>query len=132
MSFYATTGRRRRGVVFDLLSFDRLLTGPLVHLIYWGGLALVLLSGFGFVGAAVGLALRNLNLEALLLAVPAVVAALLTMGVVALLWRAACEFFLAVFSIAEDLHAMRAEGGLPGRTTPAAPSPAVRQPLNLG
>ena len=131
MSFYATTGRRRRGVVFDLLAFDRLLTGPLIHLIYWGGLGLVLLSGFGFLGAAVGLALRNLNLEALLLAIPAVVAALLVMGVVALLWRAACEFFLAVFSIAEDLHALRAEGAAAAPDSPAR-SPNVRQPLNLG
>lgn len=130
MSFYVTTERRRRGVVFDLLSFDRLLTGPLIHLIYWGGLGLVLLSGFGFVGGAVGLALRNLNLEALLLAIPAVVAALIVMGVVALLWRAACEFFLAVFSIAEDLHALRAQGLTEPTVTPAAPN--VRQPLNLG
>ena len=131
MSFYATTGRRRRGVVFDLLAFDRLLTGPLIHLIYWGGLGLVLLSGFGFVGAAVGLALRNLNMEALLLAIPAVVAALLIMGVVALLWRAACEFFLAVFSIAEDLHALRAESVASAKGS-AVPPPNVRQPLNLG
>ena len=115
--------------MFDLLSFDRLLTGPLIHLIYWGGLAMVLLSGFGFVGAAVGLALRNLNLEALLLAVPAVIAAILTMLVIALLWRAACEFFLAVFSIAEDLHALRASEA--AKAAPA-PAPAVRQPFNLG
>jgi hypothetical protein len=127
MSFHATSGRRRRGVMFDLLSFDRLLTGPLIHLIYWGGLALVLLSGFGAIGAAVGLALRNVSLEALLLATPAVVATLLTMVVVALLWRAACEFFLAVFSIAEDLHAIRTEGA--GREPAAAPA---RQPFNLG
>ena len=127
MSFTATSGRRRRGVVFDLLSFARLLTRPLIHLIYWGGLALVLLSGFGFVGAAVGLALRNLNLEALLVAVPAVIAAILTMLVIALLWRAACEFFLAVFSIAEDLHALRA-----AEAAKTAPVPAARQPFNLG
>ena len=130
MSFHATTGRRRRGVVFDLLSFDRLLTGPLIHLIYWGGLALVLLSGFGFVGAAIGLSLRNLNVEALLLAVPAVIGALLGMGVVALLWRAACEFFLAVFSIAEDLHALRADAAGTGGAAPVAPS--GRRPINLG
>ena len=115
--------------MFDLLSFDRLLTGPLIHLIYWGGLALVLLSGFGFVGAAIGLSLRNLNWEALLLGIPAVVGALLVMGVVALLWRAACEFFLAVFSIAEDLHALRAAEAAKG--TPAA-APVSRRPLNLG
>ena len=120
--------------MFDLLSFDRLLTGPLIHLIYWGGLALVLLSGFGAIGAAVGLALRNLSLEALLLAVPAVLATLLTVMVVALLWRAACEFFLAVFSIAEDLHALRAAEAAKAAasTTTAAPAAAPPRPFNLG
>ena len=131
MSISATSGRRRRGAMFDLLSFDRLLTGPLIHLIYWGGLALVLLSGFGAIGAAVGLALRNLSLEALLLAVPAVLATLLTVLVVALLWRAACEFFLAVFSIAEDLHALRAAED--ARTSAAAPvAAAPGRPFNFG
>ena len=129
MSFYATSGRKRRGVVFDLLSFDRLLTGPLIHLIYWGGLALVLLFGFGAIGAAVGLALRNMSLEGLLLAAPAVVAAFLTMAVLALLWRAGCEFFLAVFSIAEDLHALRTDGD---KDRVLTPKPAAKQPLNLG
>ena len=132
MSFYATSGRKRRGVVFDLLSFDRLLTGPLIHLIYWGGLALVLLFGFGAIGAAVGLALRNMSLEGLLLAVPAVVAALLTMLVLGLLWRAGCEFFLAVFSIAEDLHALRSEAAKDRLATPTPSSPPTRQPMNLG
>ena len=132
MSFYATSGRRRRGVVFDLLSFDRLLTGPLIHLIYWGGLALVLLFGFGAIGAAVGLALRNLSLEGLLLAVPAVVAALLTMMVLALLWRAGCEFFLAVFSIAEDLHAMRDAEPKDRASAPVPSGLPPRQPLGRG
>jgi hypothetical protein len=109
MSVYATAGRRKRGFVFDLLSLDRLLTGPVIHLIYWGGLALILLFGFGAVGASAGLALRELSLEGLLVAIPAVVAGLLVMAVLALLWRGACEFFVAVFSIAENLNALRAE-----------------------
>jgi Domain of unknown function (DUF4282) len=109
MSLYATSGRRKRGVILDLLSLDRLLTGPVIHLIYWGGLALILLFGFGAVGASAGLALRALSLEGLLLAIPALVAGLLVMGVLALLWRGACEFFVAVFSIAENLNGMRAE-----------------------
>jgi hypothetical protein len=119
MSFNATPVRRRRGLMFDLLSFDRMLTGPVIHLVYWGGLALILLGGFGGVGASVGLALRSFSLSGALVAVPALVAGLLIMAVLALLWRAACEFFVAVFSIAEDLHAMRAEtsreGGVSGR-----------------
>ena len=109
MSFHATQVRRRRGFLTDLLSFDRMLTGPVIHLVYWGGLALILLGGFGGVGASVGLALRSFSVSGFLVAVPALVAGLLVMAVLALLWRAACEFFVAVFSIAEDLHAMRAE-----------------------
>ncbi len=34
----------------------------------------------------------------------------------ALLWRGACEFFVAVFSIAENLNAMRAEAEREGKT----------------
>ncbi|MGC1305492.1 MAG: DUF4282 domain-containing protein [Caulobacteraceae bacterium] len=120
MSLYATSGRRKRGAVFDLLSLDRLLTGPVIHLIYWGGLALILLFGFGAVGASAGLALRALSLEGLLLAIPAVVAGLLIMAVLALLWRGACEFFVAVFSIAENLNAMRAQQEREGGVAPSA------------
>jgi hypothetical protein len=109
MSLNATSGRSRRGFVFDMLSLDRLLTGPVIHLIYWGGLALILLFGFGAVGASVGLALRSLSVEGLLIAAPAAVAGLLVMAVAALLWRGACEFFVAVFSIAENLAALRAQ-----------------------
>jgi hypothetical protein len=116
MSFTATSERRKRGFVFDLLSLDRLLTGPVIHLIYWGGLALILLFGFGAVGASAGLALRELNIEGLLVAIPALVAGLLVMAVLALLWRGACEFFVAVFSIAENLNAMRAAAEREGKT----------------
>jgi hypothetical protein len=31
----------------------------------------------------------------------------LVVGALILLWRAACEFYLAVFRISDDLHAMR-------------------------
>ena len=46
-------------LVWDILTFDRLMTGPVVHLIYWCGLGLIALSGFGVVGAAVGVAIRS-------------------------------------------------------------------------
>ena len=108
MSLSAGSGRRRRGVVSDVLTFDRLVTGPMIHLIYWCGLCLILLFGFGAVGASVGLALRALSLEGVLIALPALVAGLLVMAVLALLWRGMCEFYVAVFRIAEDLHALRA------------------------
>ena len=107
MSLSERSARRRRGLVADLLTFDRLLTGPVVHMIYWCGLCLILLLGFGAVGGAIGLALRSISVSSALLALPAVVAALLLVAVLSLVWRGLCEFYLSVFSIAEDLHALR-------------------------
>jgi hypothetical protein len=91
-----------------MLTFDRLVTGPIVHVIYWCGLCLILLFGFAWIGGSIGLALRSMSLEILLIAIPAVVAGLLIMSALALLWRGMCEFYVAVFRIAEDLHALRA------------------------
>jgi hypothetical protein len=99
--------RGRRGLLSDVLTFDRLVTGPIVHVIYWCGLCLILLFGFAWVGGSVGLALRAMSLEILLVAIPAMVAGLLIMAALALLWRGMCEFYVAVFRIAEDLHALR-------------------------
>ena len=56
------------GFLWDLLTFDRLLTGPLIHLIYWAGLGVIALLGFFVLGAAVGLALREDSWAGLLLA----------------------------------------------------------------
>jgi hypothetical protein len=94
-------------LLWDLLTFDRLLTGPVVHLIYWGGLGMIALSGFTVIGAAVGVAIRDGSLSGILLAIPVLVAGLVVIGVLILLWRGACEFYLAVFRIADDLSALR-------------------------
>ena len=53
------TSYQIKTLAWDLLTFDRLLTGPVVHLIYWAGLGLIGLMGFGLVGGAIGLALRD-------------------------------------------------------------------------
>ena len=98
-----------------------MLTGPLTHLVYWAGLALISLIAFGSVGAAVGLWIRSGWGEGLLLAVPTIVVGLLVAGALALIWRSACEFFVAVFSIAEDLRALRRESEAPG----GAPQPGL-------
>lgn len=97
----------RSNLFWDLLTFDRLMTGPVVHLIYWCGLGLIALTGFGVVGAALGVAIRGGGMEGLLLAIPIVVAGLLTIGALVLLWRGACEFYMAVFRIADDLRVLR-------------------------
>jgi hypothetical protein len=96
-------------LLWDLITFDRLLTGPVIHLIYWGGLLLIILGGFSVIGGAVGIASREDALQAILLAVPLVVGGLLVLGCTALVWRSFCEFYVAVFRISDDLRAMRAQ-----------------------
>lgn len=99
--------RRRQGLLWELLTFERLLTGPVTHLVYWCGLALIALVAFGAVGAAAGLWIRSGLIEGALLAFPTLVIGLLIAAVLALIWRSVCEFFVAVFQIAEDLRALR-------------------------
>jgi len=98
--------RHARVIFWDLLTFERLLTGPVVHIIYWCGLAFIALIGFAAVGAAVGLSIRAEGPEKLI-ALPALVIGALVVLMLALLWRAVCEFFVAVFRISDDLHALR-------------------------
>jgi hypothetical protein len=98
---------RSGNLFWDLLTFDRLMTGPIVHLIYWCGLGLIALGGFGVVGMSVGVAIRSGSLEGLLLAIPVLISGLLVLAAFMLLWRGACEFYMAVLRIAEDLRAIR-------------------------
>ncbi len=94
-------------VVWDLLTFERLMTNRVIHLIYWSGLGLVAFIAFGAVGAAIGVAIREASLRGVLLAIPVLVGGLLVAVVAALLWRGFCEFYVAIFRISEDLHALR-------------------------
>ena len=99
---------RGSGALFwDLLTFDRLVTGPVIHLIYWAGLGVVALFAFSVVGAAVGLALKERGVASLLLAFPVLIAGLLVAAGMVLLWRAFCEFYVTIFKISEDLHVLR-------------------------
>ena len=98
-------GTSLRAFLWDLLTFERLLTGPVLHLIYWAGLAVIALIGFAVVGAAVGTALRDKT--GLLLAPALLVAGLAVVAALVLLWRGFCEFYVAVFRISEDLRALR-------------------------
>jgi hypothetical protein len=99
--------RGSNGLFWDLLTFDRLVTGPVIHLIYWAGLGVVALFAFSVVGAAVGLALKEPGPQSLLLAFPVLIAGLLVAAAMVLLWRAFCEFYVAIFRISEDLRALR-------------------------
>ena len=96
-------------VLWDLLTFEHLLTNQVIHVIYWAGLALIALGAFGTMGAAVGLVIRDPTLFGLLLAVPVVIGGLLVMAALILLWRSFCEFYVAIFKISEDLAVLRAD-----------------------
>ena len=65
---------RSGNLFWDILTFDRLMTGPIVHLIYWCGLGLIALGGFGVVGMTVGVAIRSGTIEGMLLAIPLLIA----------------------------------------------------------
>ena len=95
--------------LWDLLTFEKLITGSLIHWVYWAGLGILAFAVFGFIGAAVGVAIRDPFPFGLLLAIPVVVGGLLMMGVLLLLWRSFCEFYVAIFKISEDLSALRAD-----------------------
>ena len=96
-------------LIWDLLTFEKLMTNQVIHVIYWAGLALVALGIFGTIGAAVGVAIRDPFPWGLLLAIPVVVGGLVVMGALILLWRSFCEFYVAIFRISEDLSVLRAD-----------------------
>ena len=96
-------------LLWDLLTFERLMTNQVIHLIYWAGLAMIALGAFGTIGAAVGVAIRDPFPFGLLLAIPVVVGGLLVMGALILLWRSFCEFYVAIFKSSEDLSVLRAD-----------------------
>ena len=95
-------------VLRDVLTFERLLTGPVIHLIYWAGLGVIILGAFGSLGAAIGVALKEQEILGKILAIPLAVAGVLVCFALVLLWRSFCEFYVAVFRIADDLKGLRA------------------------
>jgi energy-converting hydrogenase Eha subunit E len=92
-----------------MLTFEKLMTSQVIHLIYWAGLGMIAVGVFGFIGAAVGVAIRDPFPFGLLLAIPVVVMGLLAMGALLLLWRSFCEFYVAIFKISDDLGVLRAD-----------------------
>jgi len=90
-----------------MLTFEHLMAGRVIHLIYWAGLAIIALGAFGTIGAAIGVAIRDPFPYGILLAIPVLIGGILVMGALILLWRAFCEFYVAVFKISEDLTVLR-------------------------
>jgi len=93
--------------LWDLLTFERLLTGPVTHLVYWAGLGIIGIVAFGVLGASVGVAIREGSILGILLAVGVLGVGVLGVAVAVLLWRAFCEFYVTIFKISEDLAVLR-------------------------
>lgn len=98
---------QRGQFLWDLLTFERLLTGPVTHLVYWAGLGIIGIIAFGVLGASVGVAIREGSILGVLLAIGVLGVGLLGVGVAVLLWRAFCEFYVTIFKISEDLSVLR-------------------------
>jgi hypothetical protein len=117
-----SSSRRGPGATlfWDLLTFERLMTNQVIHLIYWAGLGVIALIAFGIIGTAVGVAMREELLMGLLLAAAVLVGGALVVGALVLLWRSFCELYVAIFRLSDDLHALRqqAEAEPVARTRP--------------
>ena len=108
----------RHGWLWDILTFERMITGPVIHIVYWAGLGVIVVAAFGVVGASIGIAVREKSLETVLLAIPALVGGLLLVVAGGLLWRAFCEFYVVIFRIGDDLGALRRAAEEEQRRTP--------------
>ena len=93
--------------IWDRLTFERLLTGQVVHLVYWAGLGVIGIMGFGVLGATIGVAIREGDILGVLLALVVFGMGLLGLAAGILLWRSFCEFYVTIFKISEDLAVLR-------------------------
>ena len=93
--------------LWDLLTFERMMTGTVLHLVYWAGLGIIAVVAFGVLGASLGVAIREGNILGILLALGVFAVGLLGVAIAVLLWRAFCEFYVAIFRISEDLSVLR-------------------------
>jgi hypothetical protein len=120
---------RARGFIWDMLTFERLMTGPITHLIYWAGMAIICIIGFGVAGVAIGLAIRDPSISGVALAIPVFIIGLLITAALGMIWRGMCEFYLAVFQIADDLRALRLASDTAAATPPQASTFSPPPPL---
>ena len=114
-------------VLWRLLTLERLMTSSIAVLVYWIGLGIIALLGFAAIGATLGMALREPDIQGVVLAIPVLVAGFLVVCALAILWRSFCELYVVVIHIGDDLSALRraaeAQGLLP-RLEPPAPDQA--------
>jgi hypothetical protein len=78
-------------------------------------------------GVAIGQAMKDGSVMGWVLSLPILIIGWLSILVCIMLWRAACEFFLAIMSIAEDLSFLRQfQEKLDAPQTAAAPQPRAQ------
>lgn len=100
----------RQGWLWSFLTFERMITGPVIHIVYWAGLGVIVIAAFGVVGASGAIAARAIverSFETLLLVIPGFVGGLLLVVAGGLVWRAFCEFYVVIFRIGDDLSVLR-------------------------
>eukprot|EP01042_Synura_sphagnicola_P033608 gene33608-43147_t len=107
----------------DLLTFDRLITKPVVHIVYWFGLGLLSIFGLGWTGIMIGTGLKDASVMGWLLSFGLSVIGWLGVMLAILVWRSFCEFYMAVMNIADDLRHLRLYQDK--LTMPAAPVAAA-------
>lgn len=95
---------RPRDIFSGLLTFDRLVTRPIVHIVYWAGLGLLFIAAMAILGMAVGSAIKDSSPMGILLSFPLLIVGWLGVLIGVLVWRSICEFYMAVMSIADDLR----------------------------
>lgn len=98
---------RPSDITRSLLTFDRLTARPIIHIVYWLGLGLLFIAGMGFLGIAVGSMIKDHSPWGILLAFGVLIVSWLMVLIGIMLWRAFCEFYMAVLSIADDLRILR-------------------------
>ena len=98
---------RRPYRIWSILTFERLVTGQVIHLVYWAGMGVIIIAAFSVIGASVGIAFKEGSALAILLAIPVLLIGLLAVAAAGLVWRAMCEFYVAIFRIGDDLAALR-------------------------
>jgi len=130
----ASTSDTRSSLLWRMLTLEQMTTGSLVHLVYWFGLGVISLGGFGAIGGGVGTALREGVPMGILLGIAIAAAGLLVTAAMAIVWRSFCEFYVVIIGIGEDLRALRrrvdsdpAFAAVEGDATPPAPPASARR-----
>lgn len=98
---------RPSDITRTLLTFDRLTARPIVHIVYWMGLGLLFIAAMGFLGVAVGSVIKDPSMWGMMLSFGVLIVSWLMVLIGVMLWRAFCEFYMAVLSIADDLRVLR-------------------------